>query len=153
MKRLFLCPFSEWLAFFFLLNLACHLSGGIHPVSRLLPVFSLKEDGNFQIDRYKDHTSDWSRTPDGHYYSNKAPGPTLLATPIFWGMDEVITWGQPTREERDETRIRHRVTYLKTFSYLLQILPFLGVVAFLIQWLLQGGISRKAVLIGGLSLM
>jgi hypothetical protein len=44
-------------------------------------------DHTFMIDRFVDQeptaTIDWSRGPDGHLYSSKAPGGALAAVPVF----------------------------------------------------------------------
>jgi hypothetical protein len=61
-------------------------------LSRLDPVFSFVEPGfaeyrTFRIDRWLSptldfNTGDWARVGE-HYYSNKAPGTTLLALPLY----------------------------------------------------------------------
>jgi len=54
-----------------------------NPVSRALPVLTLLDSGTFKIDRYKNHTSDISKVGD-HYYSDKAPFPSMVAVPFYW---------------------------------------------------------------------
>lgn len=55
-----------------------------NPWARMAPVFSLVERGTLDIDPFVEagRTIDWSRR-DGHYYSNKAPGPMILALPVY----------------------------------------------------------------------
>ena len=50
--------------------------------SRVLPVATYFEQGNFVLDKYKDKTIDIS-VIDGHYYMDKAPLPTIIALPFF----------------------------------------------------------------------
>jgi hypothetical protein len=52
-------------------------------LSRYLLLCSIVDRGTLNIDAYQQYTidkSDWQ----GHYYSNKAPGASLLAVPVFW---------------------------------------------------------------------
>ncbi len=51
-------------------------------VSRALPVLTLLENGSLAIDKYVRRTGDKSRVGD-HYFSDKAPLPTLLAVPFY----------------------------------------------------------------------
>lgn len=52
-------------------------------LSRYLLVSAIVDHGTLNIDAYQQLTidkSDWQ----GHYYSNKAPGASLLAVPVYW---------------------------------------------------------------------
>jgi hypothetical protein len=61
--------------------------GGRNPASRFAAVTAMLHDGTFSIDRYRRWTIDYSQTPDGRFYSNKAPGPAMLAVPVAWALD------------------------------------------------------------------
>ncbi len=50
--------------------------------SRVLPIATYYEQGNFVLDKYKDKTIDIS-VIDGHYYMDKAPLPSLITLPFF----------------------------------------------------------------------
>lgn len=52
--------------------------------SRMGPVFAIVERGELNIDPVvaARRTDDWAKY-EGHYYSNKAPGPALLALPLY----------------------------------------------------------------------
>jgi hypothetical protein len=50
--------------------------------SRVLPIATYFEQGNFILDKYKDKTIDIS-VIDGHYYMDKAPLPSVVALPFF----------------------------------------------------------------------
>lgn len=63
-----------------------------NPVSRALPVLTLLDDGSLIIDKYARRTGDRSIVNE-HYYSDKAPFPTIAAVPFYWlvrtlGMDK-----------------------------------------------------------------
>ena len=58
-----------------------------NPVSRALPVLTLIENGSVQIDKYQNHTGDKSKVGD-HYYSDKAPFPSIIAVPFYWVMQK-----------------------------------------------------------------
>jgi len=51
--------------------------------SRLNLTYALAEKGTFSIDDYHQNTGD-KVYHDGHYYSDKAPGPSLLAVPFYF---------------------------------------------------------------------
>src|SRR5262245_7050208 len=53
-----------------------------NPVSRALAVLTLWEDGTYRIDQFADRTIDKSRVGE-HFYTDKAPLPTLLAVPLY----------------------------------------------------------------------
>jgi hypothetical protein len=50
--------------------------------SRVLPIATYFEQGNFVLDKYKDKTIDIS-VIEGHYYMDKAPLPTIITLPFF----------------------------------------------------------------------
>ncbi len=50
--------------------------------SRVLPIATYFEQGNFVLDNYKDKTIDIS-VIDGHYYMDKAPLPSFITLPFF----------------------------------------------------------------------
>ena len=56
-----------------------------NPVSRVLPVLTLLETGSFRIDKYAGRSWDEARVGD-HYYSDKAPLPSVAAVPLYWLM-------------------------------------------------------------------
>jgi hypothetical protein len=56
--------------------------------SRVLPIATYFEQGNFVLDKYKDKTIDIS-VIDGHYYMDKAPLPSFITLPFF-GLIKVL---------------------------------------------------------------
>ncbi len=137
-------PTGFWFALFLFVNLAFDLGGGTNASSRYATLAALAEDHSFQIDRYVTWTADWARTPDGHYYSNKAPGPVLLAYPLYWGIDKAITFGKHTREARDEVRKQSKFTVLKILSLVFQVIPFFWLTAAFTVWLRRKDCSPGA---------
>lgn len=137
-------PCRGWILIFLLANALIDLDYGTNPESRFATLAAMVEDHSFRIDHYKDLTIDWARTPDGHYYSNKAPGPMLLAYPAFWVIDRIMTAGKTDRAARDEARLAHRRLTLRLLSFLFQTLPFAVVVLVGLSWLEGGGASRAA---------
>jgi hypothetical protein len=71
-------------------------------VSRALPVLTLLENGSPAIDKYVRRTGDKSRVGD-HYFSDKAPLPTLLAVP-FYRLVQASDWTKQTSEPVKNSR-------------------------------------------------
>jgi hypothetical protein len=116
-----------WLVFAFFVQIVFQIHGGTNPRSRGAALVALVEEGSLRIDSYVHYTVDWSQTPDGHFYSNKAPGPVFIAFPLFWALDRIQTWGVTNRLERDQIRERRINGNMRLLSWLLQVLPFLFV--------------------------
>lgn len=134
-----------WLVGFLVINLGCHLSAGTNSDSRFASLLAIVEDHSFSIDRYVDLTVDWARTPNGRYFSNKAPGPVLVAAPLFWILDQAVSKAIPEKQSRVEWLIKHKASWLKLFSYLFQIIPFICVIYLFSQELIKSGCSQQAI--------
>ncbi len=133
-----------WAVAFLILQLVNTQDGGPNAVSRFLTLRSMSEKASFTIDTRIGATTDWAHTPDGHYYSNKAPGPMLLGFPVFVVLDQIPRlWEKGFRDEFGE---RHVPGYfLKTWTSLLnQALPLLILLAMIIRWLQTQNISRMS---------
>lgn len=119
---------SYWIGFFLFANLAFWQPGNPNPGSRLAALAAFVEQGNFHIDAYVTGpvawTNDWAKAPDGHYYSNKAPGPMILGLPFFVLVDRALIQGLPTRAERDARRRQQLPLYNWVLCALLQVIPF-----------------------------
>jgi hypothetical protein len=81
--------FTPWIVIFVAINLACPLRNGVNVYSRWATLASMAEDRSYAIDNYVSVTADWSRTPDGRYYSNKPPGPMLAGFPLFLALRQM----------------------------------------------------------------
>lgn len=104
LTRLARNPARDWAILFLAIQCLVSVEGYTNAYSRWASLAAMVEDHSLHIDRYYQHTIDWARTPRGHYYSNKAPGPALLGYPLFWLMDRVSTRSATTREQRDRER-------------------------------------------------
>src|SRR3989338_796805 len=58
-------------------------AGGVNYFSRFDLTKAVVLDQSYRIDPYVGNTIDWSKR-DGHYYTNKAPGASLLGVPAYW---------------------------------------------------------------------
>jgi hypothetical protein len=146
-------PARDWAILFLAIQCLVNVEGYTNAYSRWASLAAMVEDHSLHIDRYYQHTIDWARTPHGHYYSNKAPGPALLGYPLFWYMDRVSTRSAETREQRDKKRVEHRSTVLHVLSVATQAIPYAVVVLLLISALQQLGFSVPALHLAALALL
>jgi hypothetical protein len=124
-----------------------------NPYARFAMLAAIAEDHSFAMDAYRDTTCDWARTPDGHYYSNKAPGPALLATPLFLAIDAVVVGDAKDRAARDVRRMSARNDVLDILALVLQSIPFALVVMLAADRLVAMGASRAAVELAALAML
>jgi hypothetical protein len=99
--------------------------------SRVLPIATYAEQGNFILDKYKDKTIDISII-NGHYYMDKAPLPTFIALPFFMllkGLGIV----QPMNGS-----FYSKAIYI-TGAIVCGIIPFLLILFQIIRYLIQKG--------------
>lgn len=137
-------PVRDWVWLFVLINAFTTIYGSVNPASRWAALAAMVEDHSFAIDHYVPYTCDWSRPPGGHYYSNKAPGPALLAYPIFRLLDDAQTRDLPTREARDTRRVGLIDENMHTLSMFLQVIPLAIATLLLIGELQKLGIPLAA---------
>lgn len=83
---------------------------------------------------------DWSRTPNGNYYSNKAPGPALIGFPLYWSIDQVFNHGA-TKEERNAFRYKHVQLYMWALAFFFQLIPFSLLAVWLARYLPKQGLG------------
>jgi hypothetical protein len=146
-------PVRHWVWLFIAINTLINISGSDNPVARWTMMAAMAEDHSFRIDHYYRHTIDWSRTPDGHYYSNKAPGPSLIGYPLFWVLDNMDTGAIPERESRDLRRSHTWPDNLRVLSILTQVIPFAIVALLLMRELEKLGCPRAAVHLSAVALL
>lgn len=133
-----------WAVLFLILNLANTQDGGPNAVSRFLTMRAMSEEYSFRIDQRIGASADWSQTPDGHYFSNKAPGPMLIGFPTFFVIDQIPKlWEKGFRDEHGQ---RHTPGYFqKTWtSFLNQIFPLLFLCALILVWMDSQKIKRSS---------
>lgn len=139
-RALYTSAAFPWIAACFLLSLAVTEYGGTNALSRYATMRAATESGTFSIDRYKDWTLDWSQSPDGRIYSNKAPGAALIGLPLFAFTDSLAALAQGN--SRDAFGRRPAPTYWQvTLQWILtQALPFFLACAALTTWLARVGV-------------
>lgn len=84
-----------------------HLFGGLNDnvTSRAAMITAIVEHGTPYIDAYADLAGDKAFV-DGHYYSEKAPLPTLIMTPVWWAVRTTGLAGPPEADTLDPALIR-----------------------------------------------
>ncbi len=129
--------FKPWIWAFIVIQVLLFHASGANPDSRLGTLVAMKDRGAFDFDR-PEWSLDVSIGPDGKVYSNKAPGPALLAFPVFYVLDELVLWGIPKEdsEARYQKRIKSKDAYYIPLCLIFQILPFAFVVLCLCRILL-----------------
>lgn len=120
-------------------------------VSRGLPVFTLLEEGTFKIDKYAERAGDKSKVGD-HFYSDKAPFPTVAAVPFYWLMQKmgltkttdltgkkypIYIWAPVTQEDARKFVFTDMVPLMFLGSWLFGCLPF-AVIVFMAMKKLYG---------------
>jgi hypothetical protein len=115
---------TPWIALFLALALAVTQFGGKNALSRFAAMRAITEGHVLNIDNYKDWTIDWSLSPNGHYYSNKAPGGALLGLPVWALLDLPTLWLQ--KGKMDEHGRAPQPPYPEHLLLVLftQLLPF-----------------------------
>jgi hypothetical protein len=113
-----------WVVLFLFLSLAVTHDGGTNPSSRMAAMRAITESHSLNIDSYREWTIDWAQAPNGHYYSNKAPGAVLIGLPFFAVTDLPRLWN--SHEPRNSSGLISRPTYFQNLVLLLftQIIPF-----------------------------
>jgi hypothetical protein len=114
---------------------------------------ALSEEHSFSIDSYKHLSVDWSLSPNGRTYSNKAPGPTLYAFPVYWTVDKCLSIGLFSRSARDVERMLYKNQILKILSVLLQAFPMAILTLVVIKWLERRHVSWWGLQITALALL
>ncbi len=107
--------------------------GGVNQSSRFDLTKAIVLDHTFQIDKYVSNTEDWSKF-DGHYYSNKAPGSSMLAAIPYFALtiiDKII--GNDSYSESK---------YLSFCIFFVTIIPFILILILTNSWLTKFQISN-----------
>lgn len=129
-------PGRDWIILFLAIEYLARLDTSPNPDSRWTTLAAMAEDHSFRTDNYYGYSVDWARMPDGHYYSNKAPGPALLAFPLFAYLDRQLTAGSSNRGERDARRVASKNEILFEISFFTEAVPY-AIVTLLVLGALQ----------------
>jgi hypothetical protein len=142
-------PGVLWCCVFLAINLANLKGGGTNPDSRYALMASIVDGHTLSIDRYLDWSDDWAQAPNGHYYSNKAPGPALVAAPLLMALD-------PFHEKSPtgESRLARPALAAKTLICLIfQMLPFCLLTLLSLELLKKWGVSLQGRVFTALALL
>jgi hypothetical protein len=97
-------PYAVSAMLFVLVWISCVWFGSyaLNPnnATRLFAAIALVEQGDARIDHYQSLTIDKAQFGEGrarHYYTDKAPGMTLMAVPAVWAVDSVT--GEQVRDQ------------------------------------------------------
>ena len=108
--------------------------------SRFATMRAMSEQNSFKIDPYIDWTVDWSEI-DGHFYSNKAPGPMLLGFPIFLIVDKIVLSFNPDSKLSPPTSSERSLLNL-----FIQVIPIALLSVFLMALLMGHGEKETDIL-------
>ena len=146
-------PVAHWCLLFVVLAVTIDNYNNANPNSRYALMMAVAEDHSLALGPYWNSTCDWSRTPDGRYFSNKAPGPTLLALPLYLPVDALVVGAAKDRKERDARRLEARESILDYLSIALQAVPFAILVMVAAAMLAERGASRAAVELSAIAML
>lgn len=130
-----------WVLAFILLNLAVRGVGDDNPRSRFMTMRAMGQYHTFATDAYIDRfwSADWSHPPNGHYYSNKAPGPMFIGFPLFYLIDRIKIFYQKVYQQQADVKElmfeKPSPIYGILLSLFLQIIPFSLMVLTLTAWM------------------
>lgn len=123
-----------------------------NPVSHALPVLTLVDSSTFRIDEYQNRTGDKSKVGD-HYYSDKAPLPSVLAAPFYWLMKHtgltqttentgkkypIYIWSAVSQADGRTYQFPQVIPILAMGGLLFGSVPF-AIILLLTLWKIKGG--------------
>ncbi len=119
---------------FLLVNIISRGKGGTNALSRFATMRSMIDRGSFNIDPIVEWTFDWSKSPNGHFYSNKAPGPMFFGLPFFLVVDQFSRWDKKEQKDLSGNRITPvSPTPQMLVSYFMQVIPFVMLLFFIFR--------------------
>lgn len=134
-------PLWPWAALFLALALAVTQFGGTNARSRIAALRAMTEQHRLTIDSYVDWTFDWSLAPNGHYYSNKAPGGALLGLPVFALLDLPVLMANHKIDQQGRAP-EPGYLELTLFNLLMQLIPYSLLVLYAARRMEERGVAR-----------
>jgi hypothetical protein len=98
--------------------------------SRFAAMGAFCSTGHFEITPYLSATDDWSRTPDGRTYSNKAPGGMILGLPLYCAaleVQKVLTPSPPDVATRVKNEWKLRYVLNLLMCLIVQMIPWVWI--------------------------
>ncbi|MCX6125560.1 MAG: hypothetical protein NTV34_12560 [Proteobacteria bacterium] len=117
-------------------------TGGVNAASRYAQSMGMIVNHSFSIDGFETMTPDISITPDGRYYSNKAPGPSFLGLPVAWAIDRVFVDQNADPEKKYQERFKIWSISEGNQAFLFQVIPCIFLVFLLDRLLAKWQISE-----------
>lgn len=111
--------------------------------SRYAALAAITYEGRLEIGSFREWTKDWALSPNGLYYSNKAPFPTFAALPLYYVIEKA-RGGPPAPPPLWERAL---------LCFFVQMLPFLVACLLSLRWLEARGVSSRGVLLSALALL
>lgn len=141
------------LVVFFIVNGLTRHNGSVNAASRFALTVSMVTEGTFTIDHYVSMTPDWSQTPDGHYYSNKGPGPSFLAAPVAKIFDLLVVRPELSEDEKINVREETWASSSALQAIFIQWIPFCFLVFYFDRFLMKRRVSRLTRAVAGIALI
>jgi hypothetical protein len=138
-------PALPWGVLFIAVCVTVTQYGSTNAQSRYAALRAITERHVLYIDDYLEWTLDWAKAPNGHFYSNKAPGAVFLGLPIF-ALTDVLArvYDAPRLDDRRRLPYPRYVQQLAEILWL-QIVPFFALVLWICRRLQQEEADRSAV--------
>lgn len=138
--------FKFFVLIFLATNIIYFKNYNMNILSRLALLRSMTFDYSFKINNHVHLTIDWSKTPNGNFYSNKAPGPCLIAFPVYFVMAK-ITY---LLVEKNIISYNNWHRYIELFilhfiCVIFQVIPFAFIIWKFVLWLSEKGYDSSAI--------
>ena len=142
-SSVFTSPVFPWALLFVAAGLMFPQRGGDNTGARLATMRSITEAHTLTMDKYLDWSDDWSLSPNGHYYSDKAPGSALLGLPVF-AITDLPTLALTEATDTGRHPAPHNPSYL-FLVFWMQLLPFALLICLIANDLTEEGAPALAV--------
>jgi hypothetical protein len=138
-------PALPWGVLFIAVCVGVTQYGSTNAQSRYAALRAITERHVLYIDDYLDWTLDWAKAPNGHFYSNKAPGPVFLGLPVFALTDVLAHFYDAPRLDVHRRLPYPRYVQQLTQILCLQIIPFFVLVLWVCRRLQKDRVDPSAV--------
>lgn len=132
------------IATFLFINIALRHTGGGNAASRYALSMGMVTENTFAIDGYESITADWSQTPDGRFYSNKPPGPSLFGYPVAWLIDRIFIDQDGSKTELFARRMSIWANSLAVQAFFIQVIPCVFLLLLMDRLLVRWRLSKNA---------
>jgi len=142
-------PLLWGLAFIIAFSATTKIQLSDNVLSRAAAMLALTENHQLQLGKWKALTVDWAQTPDGSYFSNKAPGPSLLGVILFYPLYKIgkkLIKALPVEGEEKKTwNDLFLAGILWILSISLQVIPTLWILSRLLLLMKEKGVPSSGI--------